>query len=316
MAVIELIVPNLAATSAGNSVTADRYEKLFNAVGHATTSVAQPSGNADVVVALNAYRSASTISALDGDVPLVVVLTGTDIYRFIDEDPARVRSSLNRADRLVGLNDCVGDVLTSEDRAKLTVIKEGAIRGLPRQPNPEGFEVVVVGHLRDEKDPKLVAEAVAGLGPESTVQVQHYGDAYTDEWAGWARDETASNPRWSWQGVRPRHEIDEVYATSRLLINSSRVEGGANVISEAVAASLPILASEIPGNVGVLGPTYPGYFTPGDAAALRAELHRISTNHSRLAELVAAVESLQPEFTEEREQQHWAGLLAELDTGR
>jgi glycosyltransferase involved in cell wall biosynthesis len=48
------------------------------------------------------------------------------------------------------------------------------------------------------------------------------------------------------------------------LVLSSKSEGGANVISEAVMASVPVIASRIPGTVGLLGENYPGYFEFGD----------------------------------------------------
>ena len=312
MASLEVVVPKLAAAGAGNQVTATRYERLFTELGYRTQSVVEPTGQADVVVALNAYRSGPAISTVADHVPVVVVLTGTDVYRFMDEHPARVRGSLDRATRLVGLNDRVGDTLTTSDRAKLTIIKEGAAVGAPRRPDASAFDVAVIGHLRDEKNPKLVAEAVADLGPNSPVRVRHYGDAYSEQWSVWADAETAANTNWEWCGYVPRDELGEVYATSNLLVNSSEMEGGANVISEAVMARLPILASEIPGNVGVLGSSYPGYFAPDDANDLRTELLRLQADADRLEQLTAAVEERTQEFTEEREQQGWQHLLAEL----
>jgi glycosyltransferase involved in cell wall biosynthesis len=50
------------------------------------------------------------------------------------------------------------------------------------------------------------------------------------------------------------------------------VEGGANVIVEAVTAGTAVVASRISGNVGMLGPDYPALFEPRDASALAAFL--------------------------------------------
>ena len=52
------------------------------------------------------------------------------------------------------------------------------------------------------------------------------------------------------------------------MVISSLSEGGANVISEAAVAGVPVLASRIDGNVGLLGADYPGYFPVGDTEAL------------------------------------------------
>ena len=49
------------------------------------------------------------------------------------------------------------------------------------------------------------------------------------------------------------------------------MEGGANVLIEAVTSGVPVLGSDIAGNRGMLGADYPGWFPVGDAARL-AEL--------------------------------------------
>ena len=88
----------------------------------------------------------------------------------------------------------------------------------------------------------------------------------------------ASNPRYRWLGEVPRWKARRLLARSRLLVQSSFVEGGANVVSEALAAGVPMVASDIPGNVGMLGEDYPGYYTVGDEAALARLLHRAETD--------------------------------------
>ena len=52
------------------------------------------------------------------------------------------------------------------------------------------------------------------------------------------------------------------------------MEGGANVICEAARIGVPVLASRVPGNLGMLGRDYPGYFSLGDDAALARLLER------------------------------------------
>ncbi|MDH3755912.1 MAG: glycosyltransferase, partial [Acidimicrobiia bacterium] len=131
--------------------------------------------------------------------------------------------------------------------------------------------------------------------------------------ASWAAAETAANDRFHWHGEVPSTTIRRVYASSRLLVNTSQIEGGANVISEAVMAGLPILAADIDGNVGVLGERYPGYFPVGNAVALRDRLSELATTPALLESLTTAVEALQPRFTEAAERAAWAALLAGLD---
>lgn len=60
----------------------------------------------------------------------------------------------------------------------------------------------------------------------------------------------------------------------RAMVISSVMEGGANVVSEACRAGLPVVASDISGNVGLLGDDYPGYFPVGNDTELARMLQR------------------------------------------
>jgi len=314
MAAVEVVAPALATALSGNAITAERYVEVFAELGHASKAVSHPGGEADVVVALNAYRSARAIeSAAAGRSLVVVVLTGTDIYRFLRSDPDVVLGGLARADRIVGLNDRIGDDLEPHHRSRLDIIHEGAAQSVvTRDAASTEFGVAVVGHLRDEKDPCTVAAAVRDLPTDSRVVVNHYGAAHTKEWAEWARAEVSANPRYRWYGEVPRERIASIYSRSRVLVNSSIMEGGANAISEAVMASLPILASDIPGNVGVLGDMYPGYFPVGDASTLRQALLGIEQRPDRFAELETAVVGLQQRLNLDVERRRWSALFTEL----
>jgi glycosyltransferase involved in cell wall biosynthesis len=97
------------------------------------------------------------------------------------------------------------------------------------------------------------------------------------------------------------------------MIISSRLEGGANVVSEAIVAGVPILASRIPGTVGLLGEAYPAYFDVGDTRALATLLWRAETDARFLARLARRVRQLAPRFTPARERAVWARLLRGLE---
>jgi glycosyltransferase involved in cell wall biosynthesis len=70
-----------------------------------------------------------------------------------------------------------------------------------------------------------------------------------------------------------------------VLVNSSLMEGGAQVIIEAVQSGTAVLASAVSGNIGMLGEDYEGYFPAGDDAALAALLQRCATQPAVLARL-------------------------------
>lgn len=84
------------------------------------------------------------------------------------------------------------------------------------------------------------------------------------------------------------------------------------MLSEAIAASVPILASRIDGNIGILGADYPGYFDVGDTRQLARLLTRAETSSEYLAELKARTESLSFLADPAREEQAWSDLISEL----
>ena len=307
-----ILVPNLGIATAGNSVTAERYKSIFEELGYATSLTDSP--KSDVVVALNAYRSSEAVAALGPEITVIAVITGTDLYSFWETDREVVESTLSRASVIIGLNDHVGKRLPEDLRAKLTIIKEGAVA----PPKTQGTQAspfvraIAVGHLRDEKDPELLIEALDQLPSNCSFQVDHYGAAHTNEWATWARECSANKHRYQWHGEISRTELCEIYTAADLLINTSRLEGGANVISEAVMAGLPIVATAIDGNVGVLGADYPGLVPVHDSAALAKRLSATDADDGLLPLLAEASRALQGELSVEHESEQWRLVFDEL----
>jgi putative glycosyltransferase (TIGR04348 family) len=313
---IRLITPAPPRSRAGNRATAARWAAILRALGHRVdVSVDYAGEPADLMVALHAWRSADAIAwyaqRFPGH-PLVVALTGTDAYRFIHSHPGPTLQSIALADRLVGLHDLIADTVPPEHRAKVRVIYQSARPIARRAPAKAAFRVCVAGHLREEKDPLRPAYAVRDLPPSSRLRVDHYGGAHTPDWAAAAEAEMAINPRYRWHGEIPHDRLRRVYASAHLLALPSRLEGGANVISEAVVAGLPVVASRIAGSVGLLGVDYPGYYPVEDEAALRALLLCAESDPAFYAVLEAGCAARRPLFTPEREKAGWASLLTEL----
>jgi glycosyltransferase involved in cell wall biosynthesis len=130
-----------------------------------------------------------------------------------------------------------------------------------------------------------------------------------------ARKEMRTNKRYEWLGEQPRSRVRHILEKSRLCVLSSRLEGGANVLSEAIVSSVPILASRIDGNVGILGADYPGYFAVGDTKRLAHLLTRAETSPVYLAELTAWGKSLALLVDPAREEQAWSDLISEFIAG-
>jgi putative glycosyltransferase (TIGR04348 family) len=275
---ITLITPANKGSRAGNRTTAVRWARLLRQLGHrvdvATEYADQPT---DLMIALHAWRSAGSMAryrARHPGGPLVVGLGGTDVYRFLASDPEVTLRSLDMADALVGLHDLIGDGIPERHRAKLRVIYQSALPLERAAPNARTFDVCVIGHLREEKDPFRAALAARSVPAASRLRVIHVGRALDDGWAERARAEMAANPRYVWRGDVSGAAVRKLMARARLMVLSSIMEGGANVISEALVADLPVLASEIAGSIGLLGRDHPGYYPTGDTAALARLLTR------------------------------------------
>ncbi len=279
---------------------------------------------AQLMIALHAWRSAESIRrfrSLHPDRPLIVALSGTDIYEYIERDPIPTLRSLSCADGLVALQELARRRLPKRFRAKVRVIYQSALAlhggdtDAGRR-NGRSFDVAVIGHLREVKDPFRAAEAARALPPQSRIRIVHLGAAETPRWRAMAQSEMRRNPRYIWRGDRPRTDVRRLLGRARALVLSSVSEGGANVISEAVAAGLPILASRIDGSVGLLGRDYPGYFAVGDTRALTRLLHRIETDRTFLQYLRRAVAQRAQLFRRTREKAAWKKLLREITRER
>ncbi|MCU0836288.1 MAG: TIGR04348 family glycosyltransferase [Chromatiaceae bacterium] len=313
---VRLITPAPPRSRTGNRATAARWARILRDLGHQVeVSVDYRSEPADLMVALHAWRSASAVARFRERYPgrpLVVALTGTDAYRFIESDPLPTLRSIALADRLVGLHERIADRVPPEHRAKVRVIYQSALPIPRRAPARRDFRVCVAGHLREEKDPLRPAYAVRKLPVGSRVRVDQYGMAHSPEWAQAATTEMATNPRYRWHGEVSHGRLRRVYARAHLLVLPSRMEGGANVISEAVVAGLPVVASRIPGSIGLLGEDYPGFYPVEDTEALRALLLRCESDPMFYRGLETACAVRRDLFTPERERAGWEAVLGEL----
>src|SRR5438094_6518720 len=286
---IGIITPAPARSHYGNRITALRWAKILRRLGHhVTISQQYDNEKLDLLIALHARRSYSSISRFRRqyhDLPIIVALTGTDVYRDIHTS-RRAQQSLQLVDRIVVLQPRALRELDSSAKRKARVIYQSVenISGL-RTPGRKSqrsssgrFDVSVIGHLRPVKDPFRAALAARLLPPSSQIRIKQIGSAMTREMEKRAQREERINPRYRWLGELSRARTLHALAQSQTCIISSRMEGGANVLSEAIVSSIPVLASRIDGNVGILGVDYPGLFRFGDTRELARLITRAETD--------------------------------------
>ena len=312
---ISLVTPAGVRSRSGNRTTADRWARFLRQLGHEVlVEEAWSGGRSDLMIALHTRRSHPSISryaASHPDHPLIVVLTGTDLYRDIrfDED---AQDSLRLATRVVVLQEAGLAELEPRHRAKARVIYQSAE---PIRPQPQAktfFDVCVVGNLRAEKDPFRCALAARSLPSTSRIRITHAGKAHSEEFAGRARALAAAEPRYRWLGEVPRWRVRRLLSRAHLLVQSSVMEGGANAVAEALAAGVPVIASRIAGNVGMLGENYPGYYPVGDEKALALLLERTETDTAFRELLKGRCAARRPLTLPEREREALGDLIEEV----
>jgi putative glycosyltransferase (TIGR04348 family) len=290
---IALVTPAGPKMSNGNRHTALRWADFLREAGHTVTvEVEWKRGEADLMLALHARRSHASIKAFPRNKPLVLALTGTDVYRDI-HGSADARESLERADRLVVLQKEAAKELGAKARRKVRVVVQSSATELPHEPDGRRFRVCVIGHLRDEKDPLRAALALRLL-QRKDVEVVHLGAPLDAALGKQVRQAMRQDPRYRWLGSVPHEKALRWLASSHAMVISSRMEGGANVVCEALRIGVPVLASRIPGNIGLLGAGYSAYFPVEDEGALAALISRAASDARFYKDLKKQVAALRP----------------------
>lgn len=312
------MTPALADANNGNWQTAHRWSRLLS-TAYRVRLTAQWSGQGedladDILVALHARRSSEAIEAWRMRFPthpLVLVLTGTDLYRDIATN-ARAQRSLELADRLVVLNALGLQALPAHLRSKAHVVLQSCSARATLDKSPKRLRALMVGHLRPEKDPTTYFEAARQLTGEVDIRLDHIGAALDPDLGGQARELEAVCPRYRWLGPLPHEATRRQIQRAHVLVHPSRMEGGAHVVIEAVRSGTPVLASRIDGNVGLLGEQYAGYFEVGNACELAARLRELHLDRAVLARLAAQSEAASVQFEPEAEARSLLALLAPL----
>ena len=233
---INLISPANKHTKNGNRTSIVRWAKFLKGYGHNTQINTEYDGSAcDIMIALHARHSAEAINLYKAKYPkgpLIVALGGTDVNTFLKTDPSVTLLAMEKADALVCLHDQIGEALPQHLTKKLHVIVQSALPLKKRRnPSKRNFDICVIGHLRDEKDPLRTAMAVRLLDESSKIRVFHLGKAHNEAWANAAKKEQIENPRYHWLGEMTAAQVRREFIKTQLMVLSSNQEGGANAVS-------------------------------------------------------------------------------------
>lgn len=314
---ILIVYPAVTGLLNGNEVTAKRWSKILEGLGHhvdIVSEIGRTSGQYQLLIALHAVKSGGAIELFRNHfpkVPIIVATTGTDIYGD-PEDPLLLQS-LKIATRIVVLQDATAQDIPAPYQEKTRVIFQSITATLDEQEKAkEEFAVCIVGNLRDPKDPFLTAAAVGDLPQASRIAITHIGDVISQPMRAFAMRETTTNPRYRWIGGLSHRETIQAISRSHLMVNSSKVEGGSAAISEAIAIGTPVLATRIAGNRGLLGDDYDGLFDVGQSAQLRTLLLRAEEDEEFLLHLRQQCEHRRHLIAPATERERWSTLIQEI----
>ena len=313
---ISIVTHAARGSLSGNRITSNRWAKICRQLGHRVVVGKTFHSDSALAIGIHAEKSALEIKKFQKAYPnrkSIIVISGTDLYG-TKPLSASAKFVLANANQLIALEQNAKQQLGREHQAKTTVIRQSA---QPPNSIPEKlkscFEISVCGHLREEKNPFMIAHVCELLPSNSKIRINHIGKALSAKMKRTAEQLTLKTPRYNWLGEKSHWRSRQLIARSRVLVNSSRMESSANSIVEAIVSRVPVLASNVAGNVGVFGPRYKGLFEAGNKEALLDLLRKVESDAKFLKRLEKYCQKIASEFTFENEKRAWRTLLEQLD---
>jgi len=312
---IEIVTPAPPGTLHGNRITALRWHKFLSILNYQSTVTEEWSGEScDVLIALHGLRSHDSIQRfkkVHPHHPVVLIMTGTDIYRDL-KDSKKVVKSMEMADAIVVLQPDAIHSLPKQFHHKVQVIYQ-SVKSITRKTPPKRhFLASIIGHLRAEKDPFCAAQCLPLLPSDSKIQLVQLGKAMSAVFKQQANTIEKNIVRYRWLGQLSHSRTLQWLSRSHVMIISSIMEGGAHVVSEAIAIGIPVIASDIPGNRGLLGKSYPAYYPVGDKVALSKLLTKAETNPAFYQKLCQAISKRQKITEPELEKRSIQKLIEQI----
>lgn len=317
MTTIAIACPYPLDAKMGNVVTANRLSGILKEIGYEPRLCHGWNGEtSDALLVLNAVKGAKAARDYHEaypERPIIVLLTGTDLYRDLHDESNGGTSTLIKASRIVVMTDRARSSLSQDFEGKTVVIPQSLeVPRIEDERVGEVFGMIVLGHLRPVKNPFHLVGIVARHPEWTDVRVWQVGAALSREMTAQALEWEAKDDRYDWCAELPREEGLRLLKRSRLLVNSSRLEGAPSAILEAMHFGVPVLASRVEGNIGLLGEDYEGYFDPENEAELEELLGRAREQPGFLDQLQSRGRERCVLFSREREIKGWKALLAGL----
>jgi len=183
-------------------------------------------------------------------------------------------------------------------RCDAIVIRNGlrADEFVPAVPNADARDLLFLGMMRELKGIDVFLQAIARLREQHGRVVTAHVIGQTTEMEGWVELARALGigDQVAFSLPKPTREA---FAMTRALVVPSRAESMPYVVLEAIAAGLPIVATDVGGVPEIFGPRAGELVPPGDPPALAAAIDRMLADPAQAARDAAARrEWLAPRF--------------------
>ena len=230
----------------GNSVSARRIASHIADLGWRPELVhGYQDQDATILIALHARRGAAAVEAFSErhpENPIVLVLTGTDLYKDLPNGDRSCIRSMELADALVIYQEASAAAVPARFHDKLHTIWKSVDLPIPDDlpaPPRAPLTLTILAHLRPIKDPFLPAAALSQLPGSLEIRIDHYGLELEPGLAAVAHGWMQKEPRYHWHPQLERDQVAATIAASHATINSGRAEGGSNAISESIVIGTP-----------------------------------------------------------------------------
>jgi glycosyltransferase involved in cell wall biosynthesis len=183
-------------------------------------------------------------------------------------------------------------------RCDAVVIRNGlrADEFVPVMPNADARDLLFLGMMRELKGIDVFLQAIARLREQHGRVVTAHAIGQTTEMESWVELARALGigDQVAFSLPKPTREA---FAMTRALVVPSRAESMPYVVLEAIAAGLPIVATDVGGVPEIFGPRAGELVPPGDPPALAAAIDRMLADPAQAARDAAAQrEWLAPRF--------------------
>ncbi len=150
-------------------------------------------------------------------------------------------------------------------------------------PESAPLRLIFIGRVHPEKNLGMVIPQLGALPNDlrGRIELTVVGDGAQRRELEALAAEVGVSQYVRWLGWRDKAALPELYRAADVLVNPSQYEGMPNVVLEAMASALPVIASDVPGNRSVVAAGETGILFPLDRPAeLGAALVRFATNRS------------------------------------